>query len=280
MNHKGLEYFSNLYIDYYYGSYTHCSVNWKEHHIVCPFSKFYYITNGECEINIEGKSYHGQKGRWFFIPSQTRHSYNHISQDYVTKYWIHFEMKAGDERLINSLKLPIYVDVENDEKIVTDFQDIFDLEKEGDLASSLHLKARILDLFSEYLSLSNINSITMSEVDDQKFHQMLTYLGDNLKEKLTIEELSSFMHIHPNYFIRLFKKKMGITPLQYINRVRIERAKSLLENTNHPVSDIMLKLGFNDLSTFSKFFKHYSGYSPKSFRRAFGRTNFYSIKKN
>lgn len=273
MKHKGLEYFSNLYIDYYYGSYTHCNENWKGYHVICPFSKFYYITDGECEINIEGKCYRGEKGRWFFIPSQTRHSFSHISKNYVTKYWIHFEMKAADERLINSLKLPVYVDVKKDENIVTDFETIFTLEKEGSLSSSLHLKARILDLFSEYLSLSNITSISMSEEDDKNFHKMLTYLNDKLSEKLSIEELSEFMHVHPNYFIRLFKKKMGITPLQYMNRVRIERAKSLLENTILPISDIMLQIGFHDLSAFSKFFKHYSGYSPKSFRRTFGETD-------
>jgi AraC-like DNA-binding protein len=50
----------------------------------------------------------------------------------------------------------------------------------------------------------------------------------------------------------------------------MERAKALLENTSLPISELMLLVGFEDLSSFSNFFKHYSGYNPKVFRRTFG----------
>lgn len=74
-----------------------------------------------------------------------------------------------------------------------------------------------------------------------------------------------------NYFIRMFKSYMGVPPLNYVNRLRVERAKSLLENTSMPVSSVMRSLGFEDLSTFSSFFKHYTGYNPSLFRKTFGR---------
>lgn len=270
MDHNYFRYFSNLYIDYYYGSFTHCGSNWKENNIICPFCKFYYITDGECEIEIDGISYHGSKGRMFFIPSQTRHSFYHINGNYITKYWIHFEIKAWDDRLFQNLDLPYYVDIPKEEDFVRLFKDIFRQSGENTLSSVFQLKADILSLLAGYITLCGQNEIALYEENHSEFYSVISYINENLHKRITIDDLSGRMHIHPNYFIRLFKNRMGTTPLNYINRLKMERAKSLLENTNLPVSEIMLQIGFEDLSTFSNFFKHYSGYNPKVFRKTFG----------
>lgn len=270
MDNNYSKYFSNLYIDYYYGSFTHCGSNWRENNILCPFCKIYYITDGECEIKIEGTAYHGHKGRMFFIPSQTRHSFYHINENYVTKYWMHFEVKAWDDHLFNNLGLPYYIDISDGSEIIRLFEDIFQQARENSLASVFRLKAGILSLLSEYIARSDRNHVALYEENHPEFYSVISYINDNIHSRLTINELSDRMHMHPNYFIRLFKNRMGTTPLNYINRLRMERAKSLLENTNLPVSEIMLQVGFEDLSSFSNFFKHYSGYNPKVFRKTFG----------
>lgn len=264
------KYFSNLYIDYYYGSLTHCGSNWRENNILCPFCKIYFITDGECEIKIEGKAYHGHKGRMFFIPSQTRHSFYHINDNYVTKYWIHFEVKAWDNQLTQNLNLPYYIDIKDDREVVKHFEDIFDQARENTLASAFRLKAGILSLLSDYIACSDCNQVTLYEENHPEFYSLISYINDNLHIRLTLDDLSGRMHMHPNYFIRLFKSRMGTTPLNYINKLRMERAKALLENTSLPVSELMLLVGFEDLSSFSNFFKHYSGYNPKVFRKTFG----------
>ena len=265
------KYFSNLYIDYYYGSYTHCGPNWKENNILCPFCKIYYITDGECEIKIEDTVYQGIKGRMFFIPSQTKHSFYHINDNYIIKYWLHFEIKAWDDQLFKNLGLPYYIDVKEDEQIISHFDDIFKQAKENSLASAFRLKAGILSLLSDYIALADQKHISIREENHSEFYSVISYINENLQNKLTIDDLSDRMHMHPNYFIRLFKNRMGTTPLNYINKLRMERAKSLLENTNLPISEIMFQVGFQDLSSFSNFFKHYSGYNPKIFRKTFGK---------
>ncbi len=270
MDNNYSKYFSNLYIDYYYGSFTHCGSNWRENNILCPFCKIYYITDGECEIKIGDTAYHGHKGRMFFIPSQTKHSFYHINENYVTKYWMHFEVKAWDDRLFQNLKLPYYIDRADDTKIINLFEDIFRQSKENTLASVFRLKADILSLLADYIDLTGRNHLTLYEENHPEFYSVISYINDNLHTKITLEDLSGRMHMHPNYFIRLFKNRMGTTPLNYINRLRMERAKSLLENTSLSISEIMVQVGFEDLSSFSNFFKHYSGYNPKVFRKTFG----------
>ena len=88
-------------------------------------------------------------------------------------------------------------------------------------------------------------------------------------------ELAAVAGMHPNYFIRLFKEKTGTTPAKHITIQRIERAKTLLETTDLPISDIMHSLGFDDISHFSKLFKRYAGYSPRYYREYYLKQEVY-----
>lgn len=262
---------SNLYIDYYYGSYSHLGRSWKGYDVLCPFCKIYYITEGECEIKIKGTPYSGKEGRMFFIPSQTRHSFYHVNDNFITKYWIHFDIKTGEGNLLKHINLPYYIDIADDTGIVNHFQDIFQSARDNSLPAALRLKASLLALFSDYIEKSQPMPEAIYDDNHSDFNGIITYINNNLEKKITLEDLAARMHMHPNYFIRLFKSRMGTTPLTYINTLRIERAKSLLENTMLPVSEIMLQTGSQDLSSFSNFFKHYTGYRPGSFRKAFGK---------
>jgi len=269
MDNTNFDFLSNLYINYYYGSYTHCSANWKEYHAANSFSKFYYIMDGECEIVMNDTIYHGCKGRLFLIPAHTSHSYYHISEDFVVKYWIHFVVNTNDEKFLLNLNLPPYVDVGIDNELIKCFQDIFVQSTANTLVASLGVKANLLTLLFKYISYSGKNELIMNTKNTQNLYPVISYINNHLQNKLTINELSSIMHMHPNYFIRLFKKEMGVPPLKYINNLRVEHAKALLENTSLPISEVMVQVGFNDLSTFSNFFKHYTSYNPRAFRIRF-----------
>lgn len=273
MGTANVDFFSNLYIHYYYGSYTRCGKNWKEYHVSCPFSKLYYIKKGECELVIEGRICHAVPGMLFLIPAHTQHSYYHINDNYIEKYWMHFELKTGDDQALKSLDLPYYVTVPDKEPLDQLFQEIISLSGQMDPASRMLEKSTILKLVGSYIRLaqaagytSHINALSSPERD---IHRVIEYMNSHLADKVTTPELAGLLHIHPNYFIRLFKAHMGVPPLSYWNRLRVERAKSLLENTALPISDIMQQVGFEDISTFSRFFKHYTGYNPRQFRKTF-----------
>lgn len=273
MGTADVDFFSNLYVHYYYGSYTKCGESWKEYHISCPFSKLYYIRKGECELVIEGKTFHAVPGMLFLIPAHTRHSYYHINENFIEKYWMHFELKTGDDQVLKSLGLPYFVTVPESEPLDGLFQEIISLSGQMDLSSRMQEKADILKLvgtYIQYAQKTGYRSLPDGHSSPEKdIRQVIEYMNDHLSVKVTVAELAGLLHIHPNYFIRLFKSHMGVPPLNYLSRLRIERAKSLLENTDLQVSDIMREVGFDDISTFSRFFKHYTGYNPRQFRATF-----------
>lgn len=68
------------------------------------------------------------------------------------------------------------------------------------------------------------------------------------------------------HFVRAFRAKTGITPIRYLNRVRIDVAKQKLQSSARPVTEIAMDVGFSDLSAFNKAFKRHAAMSPTQYR--------------
>ena len=275
--------FSNLCIDYFYGTFTNCGKNWCGINQTLPYSKFYYVTGGECEIKTDKLTFRGKPGRLIFIPAKTRHSFYHVSENYVKKYWMHFDIKTANENMNELIELPLYVDIPENKRRSTEnlFEKIFAETKKTGAAANLRLKAYIVELFALYVETacadkaavpptqSPMGAESKNPDESSKLSAVIDYINRNLDKRLSVEELAGMMHLHPNYFIRMFKKNVGVSPLKYINKKRFEKTISLFVNEELPITDVMTEVGFDDYSAFSNFFKSYSGYCPKKYRQIF-----------
>jgi AraC-like DNA-binding protein len=85
-------------------------------------------------------------------------------------------------------------------------------------------------------------------------------------DALDVEALASAVHLSRAHFIRSFKEAFGETPHRYLQRRRIERAMAFLRETDRPVSEISLDVGFLSLGTFSRTFRAIVGVSPSAYR--------------
>lgn len=85
-------------------------------------------------------------------------------------------------------------------------------------------------------------------------------------EPLDIPTLAAIAHLSPSQFGRVFKQVYGETPHRYLQRRRIERAMTLLRQTDRPITDVAWDTGFASLGTFSATFSRIIGHSPTRFR--------------
>lgn len=86
-------------------------------------------------------------------------------------------------------------------------------------------------------------------------------------EPLDIARLAAIAHVSSAHFIRIFKATFGETPHRYLQRRRIERACALLRDTDLPVTEICLAVGFTSLSTFTRTFGVVVGETPTAHRQ-------------
>lgn len=95
------------------------------------------------------------------------------------------------------------------------------------------------------------------------------WLEENYAKPTTIHELADKAGLGERTFMRRFKKATGDTPLEYLQQLRIEGARKLLETTSETVEGITFKSGYEDISSFRKLFKNQTGLSPSAYRQKF-----------
>ena len=96
------------------------------------------------------------------------------------------------------------------------------------------------------------------------------FIWENFNRKISLKEIADVSGLSAPYFSTIFKEEMGENLSTYLNRLRVEKASSMLRETEFPINGISAACGFEDQSWFSKIFKHYTGYSPCQYREQGG----------
>jgi signal transduction histidine kinase/AraC-like DNA-binding protein len=97
--------------------------------------------------------------------------------------------------------------------------------------------------------------------------QAVAYMHDHCGEAISREEIAEALGVSANYFSRVFRRELGLSPWQYLSRLRIMRAKKLLADSDMSVTDVAIAVGFSDTAYFSRVFRKEAGRSPQAYRR-------------
>ncbi len=111
----------------------------------------------------------------------------------------------------------------------------------------------------------------LSEMDNNPHREVtraVQYFNTHYMDDINVEQYARDNHMSPCWFIRSFKKHIGITPRQHIISARVNHAQSLLENTGHSVSEISTIVGYDDPRYFCRIFKKQTGISPLEYRKS------------
>lgn len=97
----------------------------------------------------------------------------------------------------------------------------------------------------------------------------MEYINLNLESNLTLKGIADIIPVNPSHLSRKFKKEMGMTVIDYINKKRIEESKLYLKGNNIPITEIALMVGFNDLNYFTRVFKKITSMTPSQYTKAY-----------
>ncbi len=96
----------------------------------------------------------------------------------------------------------------------------------------------------------------------------VNFIHNNFERDISLGDIAKFVFLSPSYFTRAFKEETGMSPINYLLKVRIERAKELLADTGLKISDIALNVGFSNQQRFNEMFKKYAGLTPLQYRKS------------
>lgn len=193
---------------------------------------------GGCEVAVSGKVYHVQAGEVLFVPSDATHA---------------LRMAAGNERYLI----------------------IFD-EAYTPLRN-LRCYALLMDVFATLgeLYLPNVaNSAEMNDIHrrlsgEDAFNRALDYLNKNYAENITLDVLADYAGFSRYTLSRMFSRHTGATFIQYLNARRVDMAAEMLSQSDLPVTQVALRVGFGSIATFNRVFRTQKGCTPSQYRNVY-----------
>jgi transcriptional regulator GlxA family with amidase domain len=109
--------------------------------------------------------------------------------------------------------------------------------------------------------------------EDEPIKKAQQFIEANITEKISVEDLATKFAIGKRHFERRFKKATNNSPLEYIQRVKIEAAKKHLESSLKNINEVMYDVGYSDTKAFRTMFKKITGLSPVAYRNKYNNIN-------
>ncbi|TJY38964.1 AraC family transcriptional regulator [Cohnella pontilimi] len=132
-------------------------------------------------------------------------------------------------------------------------------------ATALELQGLIYGLFA---GLIPETAPSHSEEPPGWIHECMDFIELHATEGISVQQVAAFAGVHRSYFSNVFNSQVGMPPLKYIQKIRMDKAKRLLKETDATITEIALSLGYPNLYTFTRAFKTYYKVSPMALRAA------------
>ena len=260
--------------------------NWKN--VNSPFTRLYYVTEGSAQIELPDGIYTLSPKHMYFIPAFTIHT--NICKSNFVHYYLHiYEDHYSDNDWLDHWKFP--VEIEATDLDLALFKRLCEINPHMTLQKSdpttydnnptlmqnliknrqrafcdkVESRGIVFQLLSRFFKQGQ----SKIEMEDNRIAKTVLYIRKHLNEAIELEKLAEISCLSKDHFIRLFKKELGTTPLQYINQKKIEKAQLLLITEELAVKEIAFQLAFDDYSYFNRLFKKSTGVTPQEYRRLY-----------
>lgn len=221
------------------------------------------VTSGKGIFVVDGVEYKLEAGDCFYFYSKNNVYYRADDQNPMSYIWVTFLGAKSDIIMNTTLFADRHVVKDSADKVVENgINSIFDAASNGgNIYSITGLLYMLLGaIVDAYKNISSNNLTGVYYID-----KAIEFIEKNYMSKCTVAELSDYLNLTRAYVYKLFKKHMGVSPTQYIENFRIEKACGILLEENISISECAAMVGYDDRSYFSRVFKKINGVSPKEF---------------
>lgn len=241
------------------------------------------ITEGSCVYHLNLQEVPVETGDLLFIPPLVLHSLVHTGTEPMNSetYVFHLNFLGGNSADICSMKyftpllsqeyaLPTVIKKGHPayDSLLGIFRQIHLLYEWRPEGYELALKSCFLQVIFLLLPYRSQDYSTPAFEASEKLKTVLNYIEEHFEDILTVGELAGICCFSEYHFMRFFKKHTGMTCIEYINNLRLEKAVQLFEQGQTSILDVSLSVGFGNLSYFHRAFKKKYGITPRTFLKS------------
>ncbi len=136
-------------------------------------------------------------------------------------------------------------------------------------AERFQAAVQLLEVFAQYLAdVASRQAIACAETDPAPVAHAKEFVQSHVEDSISLDQVVRHVNVSRFYFCKLFKKATGLTLTEYVARVRIEKAKTLLSDPNSRISEVVFASGFGSIPRFNSVFKQHVGMPPSEYRAA------------
>lgn len=239
-------------------------------------TEFIFIRKGSIEVTVGEKTVRANEGDLLICDSGEIHysslEYNENILDFL----------IFDPSIVNntfesfSLKTPLITKAELKKTnlynhLISLFKLVFFEKNKKDIYYDEVISAA-LKLFCYKFQRATVNIVDKNKNNPNKdrideIQMLLEYIENNFDKNINLEFAANMMHLSESYFSTLFKEYTGSTFIKYLNSIRIEHALIEMQKKSKNITEIALSNGFNNIRTFNRVFKEYTGKTPSAFSK-------------
>jgi len=227
---------------------------------------FQYTLSGFGMLEINGRTYSVKPGEAFIVEVPSDHRYYFPQES--DKWEFIFLTLEGNE----AAKCWEYIGRQNgsiikvppDSKLIELLFKIYQNTKEQKMTDAYYASSKAYEFIMEIYRFAK--NIEVVENFSTQITKALSFIQFNYHEPISLDDIANAAGYSRFYFIKQFKRNLKMPPMQYLMKIRIQKAVELLRSTNTSVTDIAHKVGFSNANYFNKVFRKTIGVSAGAFR--------------
>lgn len=235
------------------------------------WARLYAVVAGEGIARHHGQTFTLRPGRLYLIPPESGLDLGTPSK--VTIWWVHATLLVGGVLDFFRMVAPRYEIADDAAGSLSEMTgDMVDRWREGTLSSRLKAHGILMNLLSRFLPEEGVSPEQHLTADWKRFLPALHRMRDAGERSPTVAELARLTGMTRGHFSLRFHELVGMPPVKYLARSRVERVKALLRAPEPAGLEALARsCGFHDAFHLSKTFKRVAGVSPKAYRLSVGK---------
>jgi AraC-like DNA-binding protein/quercetin dioxygenase-like cupin family protein len=256
------------------GGFFACEPSWRLEERTRPHYQLWLATGGSACLTVAGQEYPLSAGTALLVPPLAPHAGTHDPAQPLRCYVLHFAVRvlgAAAPGALDALPRVSRPDAALWEKLVAAAEEVCAELAAGRPGAALlagAAMARAVGLLWRAAAEQHARVEPPARTAPAQLEAVFTYLATHYAEPVTLARLARLANLSPAHFSTVFRRATGLSPFQYVQRLRLQRARELLAATDEPVAQVAAQAGFADPFYFSRAFKRLEGLSPTQYRRA------------